>query len=145
MQGRTLLTAGESIAAGPASCAAMLFEDGRYEEAANRFSVSEDGRKFVAPGKKCHDIFDLSGHLGVVLALPYRKSINASRYEFVAQGGKVLGKSWLQRRLGTVTDGGFERALDDGFMKCGEGASPRSRYLAGGFAQGKTWSSFAHS
>ncbi|WP_254609672.1 hypothetical protein [Burkholderia lata] len=129
----------------------MLFEDGRYEEAADRFSVSEDGRKFVAPGKKCHDIFDLPRHLGVVLALPYRKSINASRYEFVAQGGKVLGQSWLQRRLGNVTDGGCERALDEGFMKYGssdrerEGASTRSRYLAGGFAQGKTWSSFAHS
>ncbi|VWD09151.1 5-formyltetrahydrofolate cyclo-ligase [Burkholderia lata] len=89
MQGRTLLTAGVSIAAGPVGCAAMLLEDGRYEEAADRFSVGEDGRKFVAPAKKNHDIFDWPGHLGVVLEWPYRKSINASLYEFVAQGGKV--------------------------------------------------------
>jgi hypothetical protein len=87
MQGGTLPTAGVSIASGPAGCAAMLFADGGYEEAVDRFSVSEDGKRFVAPGRKYHDISHSPGHLGAVPALPDRKSINEALYELVAQGG----------------------------------------------------------
>ncbi|AYQ38359.1 hypothetical protein CVS37_09765 [Burkholderia lata] len=152
MKRRTLLTAGAIIvAAGLTGCTAMLFEDGRYEETVDRFLVSEDGKKFVVLGKKYHYIFDMPEHLGAVLASPYRKSINAALYGFVAQGSKISGKFSLQLSRTNMTDDDWNRALEDGFTKRGSdglemgGALEGSRYLADGFAQGKTWSSFAHS
>ncbi|WP_230950064.1 hypothetical protein [Burkholderia cepacia] len=129
----------------------MLFEDGRYEETVDRFLVSEDGKKFVVLGEKYHYIFDMPEHLGAVLASPYRKSINASLYGFVAEGSKISGKFRLQLRRADMTDDDRDRALGDGFTTRGsrdlemKGALAGSRYLADGFAQGKTWSSFAHS
>ncbi|VWB65457.1 5-formyltetrahydrofolate cyclo-ligase [Burkholderia lata] len=128
----------------------MLFEDGRYEETVDRFLVSEDGRKFVVLGKKYHYIFDMPEHLGAVLASPYRKSINAALYGFVAQGSKISGKFSLQLSRTGMTDDDWNRALEDGFTKRGSsglemtGVLDGSRYLADGFAQGKTRSSFAH-
>jgi len=128
----------------------MLFEDGRYEETVDRFLVSEDGRKFVVLGKKYHYIFDMPEHLGAVLASPYRKSINVALYRFVAQGSKISGKFSLQLSRTGMTDDDWNRALEDGFTKRGSsglemtGVLDGSRYLADGFVQGKTWSSFAH-
>ncbi|KWC82038.1 hypothetical protein WL57_23055 [Burkholderia cepacia] len=152
MKRRALLTAGVIVvAAGLTGCTAMLFEDGRYEETVDRFLVSEDGKKFVVLGEKYHYIFDMPEHLGAVLASPYRKSINASLYGFVAQGSKISGKFRLQLRRADMTDEGWDRALEDGFAKREssdlemKGELAGSRYLADGFAQGKTWSSFAHS
>ncbi|WP_423370841.1 hypothetical protein [Burkholderia sp. LMG 32019] len=129
----------------------MLFEDGKYEETVDRFLVSEDGKKFVVLGEKYHYIFDMPEHLGAVLASPYRKSINASLDGFVAEGSKISGKFRLQLRRADMTDDDWNRALEDGFTKRGssdlemKGALAGSRYRADGFAQGKTWSSFAHS
>ncbi|WP_321839835.1 hypothetical protein [Burkholderia cepacia] len=108
MKRRALLTAGAIVvAAGLTGCTAMLFEDGRYEETVDRFLVSEDGKKFVVLGEKYHYIFDMPEHLGAVLASPYRKSINASLYEFVAQGSKISGKFRLRLRRADMTDEGW--------------------------------------
>ncbi|EMN5130195.1 hypothetical protein WR30_11350 [Burkholderia contaminans FFH2055] len=152
MKRRTLLTAGAVIvAAGLTGCTAMLFEDGQYEETVDRFLVSEDGKKFVVLGTKYHYILDMPEHLGAVLASPYRKSINASLYGFVAQGSKISGKFSLRLHRSDMTEEDRDRALEDGFTKLGsvdlemKGALAGSRYLADGFAQGKTWSSFTHS
>ncbi|AKM41159.1 hypothetical protein NL30_15345 [Burkholderia contaminans] len=152
MKRRTLLTAGAVIvAAGLTGCTAMLFEDGQYEETVDRFLVSEDGKKFVVLGTKYHYILDMPEHLGAVLASPYRKSINASLYGFVAQGSKISGKFSLRLHRSDMTEEDWDRALEDGFTKLGsvdlemKGALAGSRYLADGFAQGKTWSSFTHS
>ncbi|WP_321785061.1 hypothetical protein [Burkholderia pyrrocinia] len=152
MKRRTLLTAGAiAAAAGLTGCTAMLFEDGHYEETVDRFFVSEDGKKFIVLGKKYHYIFDMPEHLGAVLASPYRKSIKASLYDFVAQGGKISGKFRLELHRTDMTDDDRDRALADGFTNDGrddlkmKGALDGLRYLADGFAQGKTWSSFAHS
>ncbi|WP_174931537.1 hypothetical protein [Burkholderia lata] len=152
MKRRTLLTAGAIIvAAGLSGCTAMLFEDGHYEETVDRFLVSEDGKKFVVLGKKYHYIFDMPEHLGAVLASSYRKSINASLYGFVAQGSKISGEFSLRLHRNDMTGEDWDRALEDGFTKLGSvdlgmtGALAGSRYLADGFAQGKTWSSFTHS
>ncbi|MDN7878176.1 hypothetical protein [Burkholderia aenigmatica] len=152
MKRRTLLTAGAIIvAAGLTGCTAMLFEDGRYEETVDRFLVSEDGKKFVVLGKKYHYIFDMPEHLGAVLASPYRKSIKAALYGFVAQGSKISGKFSLRLPRNGMTDEDWDRAQEDGFTKLGSrdlemnGVLDGSRYLADGFAQGKTWSSFEHS
>ncbi|WP_423379153.1 hypothetical protein [Burkholderia sp. LMG 32019] len=152
MKRRTLLTAGAVIvAAGLTGCTVMLFEDGKYEETVDRFLVSEDGKKFVVLGEKYHYIFDMPEHLGAVLASPCRKSINASLDGFVAEGSKISGKFWLQLRRADMTDDDWNRALEDGFTKRGsndlemKGALAGSRYRADGFAQGKTWASFAHS
>ncbi|WP_249744597.1 hypothetical protein [Burkholderia pyrrocinia] len=128
----------------------MLFEDGYYEETVDRFFVSEDGKKFVVLGKKYHYIFDMPEYLGAVLASSYRRSIKASLYDFVAQGGKISGKFRLELRRTDMTDVDRDRALADGVTKDGrddlkmKGALDGSRYLADGFAQGKTWSSFTH-
>ncbi|WP_175867311.1 hypothetical protein [Burkholderia contaminans] len=152
MKRRTLLTAGAVIvAAGLTGCTAMLFEDGQYEETVDRFLVSEDGKKFVVLGTKYHYILDMPEHLGAVLASPYRKSINASLYGFVAQGSKISGKFSLRLHRSDMTEEDRDCALEDGFTKLGsvdlemKGALAGSRYLADGFAQGKTWSSFTHS
>ncbi|WP_175813713.1 hypothetical protein [Burkholderia contaminans] len=152
MKRRTLLTAGAVIvAAGLTGCTAMLFEDGQYEETVDRFLVSEDGKKFVVLGTKYHYILDMPEHLGAVLASPYRKSINASLYGFVAQGSKISGKFSLRLHRSDMTEEDRDRALEDGFTKLGsvdlemKGALAGSRYLADGFAQGKAWSSFTHS
>ncbi|VWD32994.1 hypothetical protein [Burkholderia contaminans] len=152
MKRRTLLTAGAVIvAAGLTGCTAMLFEDGQYEETVDRFLVSEDGKKFVVLGTKYHYILDMPEHLGAVLASPYWKSINASLYGFVAQGSKISGKFSLRLHRSDMTEEDRDRALEDGFTKLGsvdlemKGALAGSRYLADGFAQGKTWSSFTHS
>ncbi|MBZ5790316.1 hypothetical protein K8353_09360 [Burkholderia contaminans] len=152
MKRRALLTAGAIIvAAGLTGCTAMLFEDGKYEETVDRFLVSEDGKKFGVLGEKYHYIFDMPEHLGAVLASPYRKSINASLDGFVAEGSKISGKFRLQLRRADMTDDDWNRALEDGFTKRGSNdlemkdALAGSRYRADGFAQGKTWSSFAHS
>ncbi|MCA7883269.1 hypothetical protein LGM58_08720 [Burkholderia contaminans] len=146
------MTAGAVIvAAGLTGCTAMLFEDGQYEETVDRFLVSEDGKKFVVLGTKYHYILDTPEHLGAVLASPYRKSINASLYGFVAQGSKISGKFSLRLHRSDMTEEDRDRALEDGFTKLGsvdlemKGALAGSRYLADGFAQGKTWSSFTHS
>ena len=152
MKRRTLLTAGAIVvAAGLAGCTAMLFEDGHYEETVDRFLVSEDGKQFVVLGKKYHYIFDMPDHLGAVLASPYRKSIEASLSGLVAQGSKISGDFSLRIHRDHMTDEDWNRALEDGFTKLGDwdlgmkGELAGSRYLADGFAQGKTWSSFAHS
>ncbi|AFQ48268.1 hypothetical protein GEM_1843 [Burkholderia cepacia GG4] len=127
----------------------MLFEDGRYEETVERFLVSEDGKKFVVLGKKYHYIFDMPEHLGAVLASSYRKSIQAALYGFVAQGSKISGEYRLVLARAGVTDDDWARAQTDGFTKYHVGESSMdgtlngSRYLADGFAQGKTWSSFS--
>ncbi|HDR9585468.1 hypothetical protein [Burkholderia stabilis] len=152
MKRRTLLTAGAiATAAGLTGCTAMLFEDGHYKETVDRFLVSEDGKKFVVLGKKYHYIFDMPEHLGAVLASSYRKSIKASLYDFVAQGDKISGKFELELHRSDMADDDWDRALADGFTSDGrndlkmKGALDGTRYLADGFAQGKTWSSFAHS
>ncbi|KEH15472.1 transmembrane protein, putative, partial [Medicago truncatula] len=144
MKRRALLTAGAIVvAAGLTGCTAMLFEDGRYEETVDRFLVSEDGKKFVVLGEKYHYIFDMPEHLGAVLASPYRKSINASLYGFVAQGSKISGKFRLQLRRADMTDEGWDRAQEDGFANRGssdlemKGELAGSRYLADGFCTGQ--------
>jgi hypothetical protein len=101
-------------------------------------------------GEKYHYIFDIPEHLGAVLASPYRKSINASPHGFVAQGSKISGRFSRQRGRSDMTDDDWDRALEDGFTKHGgsglemKGELNGSRYLADGFTQGKTGSSFAH-
>ncbi len=60
-------------------------------------------------------------HVGVVLASPYRKSINASLYGRVAQGSKVLGEFSLQLRRDTdrITTAGGRACAGDACHACG--------------------------
>lgn len=150
MKRRAFLTTASLVACvGFSGCTSMLFKDGEYRETIDRFLVTDDGKKLVVLGKQYHYILDMPAHLDAVLAAPYRKSVTASLYHFVAEGDKIHGEFGLHirgaRKRMTADD--YQRALADGFTEhytdlVLEGSVSGTRYTTEGFKLGQGSSAF---